>query len=80
MRSVLLTLLKALVDEPEALELTEVLGEQTLFYELRCSPDDVGSVIGKNGKTISAIRTLMNALSQREGLNTVFEVIEPPHA
>jgi len=80
MRSVLLNLLQALVDEPESLELTEVHGEQTTYYELRCAPEDVGDVIGKNGKTISAVRTLVNALAMRDNRQAVFEVIEPVHS
>ncbi len=77
MRSVLLTLLQALVDEPDALELTELHGENTTYFELRCAPRDVGSVIGKNGKTVSAVRTLVSALAMREERQAVFEVIEP---
>jgi predicted RNA-binding protein YlqC (UPF0109 family) len=77
MKSVLLHILRALVDFPEALEVSEIDGEETLFVELRCAPEDVGTLIGKNGKTISAIRTLLNAIMQREDRQVVVEVIEP---
>lgn len=80
MHSVLLNILRALVDEPEALELTELHGDLTTYFELRCAPGDVGAVIGKNGKTISAIRTVVNALALREDRQAVFEVIEPPRS
>jgi len=77
MKSVLLHILRALVDFPEALEVSEIHGEHTIFIEVRCAPDDVGTLIGKNGKTISAIRTLLNALALRENRTVVVEIIEP---
>ena len=77
MKSLLLEILNTLVDFPEALDLAEVSGEETTFFELRCAPEDVGTVIGKNGKTISAIRTVLNAVALRDDRTAVFEVIEP---
>ncbi|MCC5850650.1 MAG: KH domain-containing protein [Verrucomicrobia bacterium] len=77
MRDVLLEILRALVESPEDLDLREINGDQTTFYELRCAPIDVGTVIGKNGKTISAIRTVINAIAHRDDRMAVFEVIEP---
>lgn len=77
MKSVLLHILRALVEFPEALEVSEIHGQGTIFIELRCHPDDVGILIGRNGKTISAIRTLLNALAHRENRAVVVEVIEP---
>ncbi len=76
MRPLLLHILRALVQQPEAIDLTEVCGGRGIYYELRCAPDDVGIVIGKNGKTISAIRTLLNALPHAREKSVVFEVIE----
>jgi len=77
MKSVLLHILRALVEFPEALEVSEIHGHESLFFELRCAREDVGTLIGKNGKTISAIRTLLNALAHRENRQVVVEVIEP---
>ncbi len=77
MRTLLLHILRALVQQPEGLDLTEVTGSRSIYYELRCAPGDVGIVIGKNGKTISAIRTLLNALAHAQEKPVVFEVIEP---
>jgi predicted RNA-binding protein YlqC (UPF0109 family) len=77
MRSLLLNILHALVQVPEALNITQIDGEQSVYFEIRCAPEDVGIVIGKNGKTISAIRVLLNALSGHDDLRTVVEVIEP---
>ena len=77
MQNLLLNILRALVQAPESLEITETQGDTTTFVEIRCDADDVGAVIGKNGKTISAIRILMNATSHRPGHRIVIEVIEP---
>lgn len=76
MKELLLEILRTLVEAPGEIRLKEVEGEETTFFELRCAPDDVGIVIGKNGKTISAIRTLLNAVAQQDDRSAVFEVIE----
>lgn len=77
MHNLLLNILRALVQVPEALEIQETQGERTTFLEIRCDADDVGVVIGKNGKTISAIRVLMNAVSHTPERPVVVEVVEP---
>lgn len=77
MRELLLHILRPLLLHPDSVEVTEVEGAETTFFELRCDPEDVGIVIGKNGKTISAIRVLLNALAGRQDRNVVVEVIEP---
>jgi len=77
MNKLLLNILTAIVQYPEDLDITRVDGGQSTFFELRCHPDDVGIVIGKNGKTISAIRVLLNSLAGRDDRKVVIEVIEP---
>ena len=77
MNKLLLNILNAIVQYPEDLDITRVDGGQTTFLELHCHPDDVGIVIGKNGKTISAIRVLLNSLAGRDDRKVVIEVIEP---
>ncbi|MGA0334586.1 MAG: KH domain-containing protein [Kiritimatiellia bacterium] len=72
----LLNILRALVQLPEDLELQEVKGAQNTYVEIRCAPSDVGSIIGKNGKTISAIRVLINAMTRGDE-PIILEVIEP---
>ena len=76
MEKMLLNILRALVQAPEDLNLQEVKGAHRSFIEIRCAASDVGSIIGKNGKTISAIRVLINAITRGDE-NIVIEVIEP---
>ena len=64
------------MDHPDDVRLTEVEGERTLIYELRCHSEDVGKVIGKSGKTIGAIRTLVNTAAARQGRRAMLEVVE----
>ena len=52
---------KALVDRPEEVSVTEVDGEKTTVFELRVAPSDLGKVIGKQGKTARAMRTILSA-------------------
>jgi predicted RNA-binding protein YlqC (UPF0109 family) len=61
---------KALVDQPDAVKVTEVAGERTSVVELSVAMEDMGKVIGKQGKTVSAIRTLLNAASKKQKKRT----------
>ena len=54
---------KHLVDQPEKVQVTEIVGERVTVYELRVGDGDMGKVIGKNGQNAQAIRTLLNAAS-----------------
>ncbi|MFT5121749.1 MAG: putative RNA-binding protein YlqC (UPF0109 family) [Kiritimatiellia bacterium] len=76
MRKLLDTILVEIVEHPEAIKLTEVHGEKTTIFELRCNKEDLGKVIGKSGKTVGAIRELLNVLSSRKGRKAVLEVVE----
>jgi predicted RNA-binding protein YlqC (UPF0109 family) len=76
MRKVLEHILSEIVDHPEAIKLTEVNGDKTTIYELRCNKEDLGKVIGKSGKTVGAIRSLLSALSSRKGRKAVLEIVE----
>ncbi|MCD6418298.1 KH domain-containing protein [bacterium] len=68
---------KALVDHPDYVEVTEVAGERTTVFELRVGEGDLGKVIGKGGQTARAIRTLLSAVSAKQGKRSVLEIIEP---
>lgn len=67
---------KALVDKPEEVQVTEVGGEQTVVYELRVAKDDLGKVIGKQGRTARAIRTILGAASTKLKKRSVLEILE----
>ncbi|MDR0993003.1 MAG: KH domain-containing protein [Verrucomicrobiota bacterium] len=67
---------KTLVDHPEDLRLTEIEGARTIVFELRCHPEDVGKVIGKSGKTVGAIRTLLSTVAARQNRRAMLEVVE----
>jgi predicted RNA-binding protein YlqC (UPF0109 family) len=67
---------KALVDQPDAVKVTEVEGERTSVIELSVANEDMGKIIGKQGRTVSAIRTLLNAASMKQKKRTIFEIIE----
>mgnify|MGYP003585175014 CR=1 FL=1 len=70
------TVLADLVDHPGELKMTEVTGEKTVIFELRCHQEDIGKLIGKNGKTISAVRTLAGQVAARQGIRVLVEVVE----
>lgn len=67
---------KALVDKPEAVEVTEVEGEQTTVVELKVAKEDLGKVIGKEGRTARALRTILGAASTKLRRRSVLEIIE----
>jgi len=67
---------KALVDLPEQVVVSEVLGEHTTVVELRVDKSDIGKVIGKQGRTAQALRTILNAASTKLKKRSVLEIIE----
>jgi predicted RNA-binding protein YlqC (UPF0109 family) len=70
------TIVKALVDNPNDVVLTEVQGERTTVYELRVGQGDLGKVIGKHGQTAKSIRILIAAISAKKGKRAVLEILE----
>ena len=67
---------QALVDYPDKVEVTEIIGEQTSVIELRVAKEDLGKVIGKQGRTAKAIRTILSAASAKLNKRSVLEIIE----
>lgn len=69
-------IVKNLVDNPDKVKINEVGGTQTLIIELAVEKSDIGKIIGKKGKTINAIRTLLMSVASRNGIRVNLEIIE----
>ena len=76
MRELVELIAKALVDDSEHVNVTEVTGENVTVIELRVAPGDLGKVIGKQGRTARAIRTILNANATKLRRRAVLEIIE----
>ncbi|WMW65220.1 MULTISPECIES: KH domain-containing protein [Nitratidesulfovibrio] len=67
---------RSLVDKPEDVHVTEVEGEQTSVLELKVAKEDLGKVIGKQGRTARAMRTILGAASTKARKRSVLEILE----
>jgi predicted RNA-binding protein YlqC (UPF0109 family) len=76
MKQLVEAMAKALVDRPEDVSVAEVEGEKTTVYELRVAATDLGKVIGKQGKTARAMRTILSAAGTKIGKRSVLEILE----
>jgi len=76
MKDLILYLAQALVDHPEQVTVTELEGSQTTVLELKVAKEDIGKVIGKQGRTARALRTILNAASAKMEKRAVLEIVE----
>lgn len=76
LKDLVMVMAKALVDKPEAVEVAAVDGEQTTVIELRVAKEDLGKVIGKQGRTAYAMRTILGAASTKLKKRSVLEILE----
>jgi uncharacterized protein len=76
MKQLVEMLVKALVDNPDKVDIREITGEKNVMFEVRVSEEDVGKVIGKSGKTINALRTIMRAATSKENKKVIVEIIQ----
>lgn len=76
MRALVEQIAKALVDEPDKVSVQAVEGEQVTVLELRVSPDDLGKVIGKQGRTARSIRTILGAAGMKLKKRYTLEILE----
>ena len=77
MKELLTEMIKAIVDKPDEVDITLTESENTIIYELRLGDGDVGKVIGKKGRNVGAIRTILTAVSAKEGgKRSILEIIE----
>ena len=75
MKDMIEYLVKALVDEPEQVNITEVPGEESTTYEIRVASNDLGKVIGKQGKIANSLRTIAKAAAMRDKRRIYVEII-----
>jgi predicted RNA-binding protein YlqC (UPF0109 family) len=76
MKELIKYIAQSLVDNPDMVAVSEVLGEQTSVIELRVAKEDLGKVIGKQGRTAKAMRTILSAASTKLRKRSVLEIIE----
>ncbi len=76
MKSLIEQMAKSLVDRPEEVSVAEVGGERTAVFELRVATSDMGKVIGKQGNTARAMRTILSAAGTKLGKRCVLEILE----
>ncbi len=76
MKALIEAMAKSLVDRPDEVKVNEIEGEKTTVYELRVSQGDLGKVIGKQGKTARAMRTILGAAGTKIGKRCVLEILE----
>lgn len=76
MKALIEYIARSLVDDPEAVKVREVEGDQATVLELTVSGEDLGKVIGRQGRTARAMRTVLGAASIRAGRRTVLEILE----
>ncbi|NLK51148.1 MAG: KH domain-containing protein [Syntrophomonadaceae bacterium] len=76
MKKLVEILARSLVDYPDKVEVNQVEGEKSIILELRVDEDDMGKVIGKQGKIAKAMRTVVKAAAAKEGKRVVLEIIK----
>ena len=76
MKELILVMAKALVDKPDEVEIKEIEGDVTTILELKVAKEDLGKVIGKQGKTAHAMRAILNATATKLKKRAVLEIVE----
>ena len=76
MKELVAVMARALVDKPDEVEIREIEGDVTTILELKVAKDDLGKVIGKQGKTAHAMRAILNATATKLKKRAVLEIIE----
>jgi predicted RNA-binding protein YlqC (UPF0109 family) len=76
MKELLDYLARALVDHPDDVQIEMIEGERSVILQLRVHPDDIGKVIGKQGRIAQALRTLVKAAATKQGKNAIVEILD----
>ena len=77
MKALIEAMIKALVDFPDQVEIRVTDGDRVVVFEINLNPEDIRLIIGKQGRTIMALRTIMNSIAAKEGKRLMLEIIEP---
>ncbi|WP_160675662.1 KH domain-containing protein [Clostridium sp. C8-1-8] len=75
MKTLVEVIAKSLVDNPDSVQVNEIAGEQSIIIELKVAPEDMGKVIGKQGRIAKAIRTVVKAAAVKDNKRVVVEII-----
>ncbi|HAN10364.1 MAG TPA: KH domain-containing protein [Clostridiales bacterium] len=75
MKNLLEVIVKSLVDNPDKVSINEISGENSTIYEVKVAEEDMGKVIGKQGKVAKSIRTVIKAIAAREGKRVIVEIM-----
>jgi predicted RNA-binding protein YlqC (UPF0109 family) len=76
MKDLLEYLAKALVDNPDDVEIETIEGERSVILQLKVNPEDIGKVIGKQGRIAQALRTIVKASATKQGKNAIVEILD----
>ena len=76
MKELVKCMAKAMVDNPDQVEVTEIAAEQSLVIELKVAKEDIGQIIGKKGRNVQAMRLILNAASAKLRKRAVLEIID----
>ena len=76
MKALVETIAKSLVDDPEKVQAAEEMEEDTLVIKLTVAKEDMGRIIGKEGRTAKAIRTILNAVSTKDNKKVILKIVE----
>lgn len=76
MREFIEMIIKGIVDNPDKVEINEIVGERSSIFEVRVDSNDIGKVIGRQGRNIKSIRTIMDASAQKGDKRVIIEIID----
>ncbi len=76
MRELIELIIKGIVDNPDKVEINEIIGERSSIFEIRVDSSDIGKVIGRQGRNIKSIRTIVNAAAQKDDKRVIIEIVD----
>ena len=76
MKELIELIIKGIVDNPDKVEINEIIGEKSSIFEVRVDPNDIGKVIGRQGRNIKSIRTIVNAAAQKDNKRVIIEIVD----